>query len=112
MIYHITEQKLYERALQLGFYLHPSLKEEGFIHCCKEEQLPGVADRHFAKAKELLVLHIVERRIPKEKLKWEEAEGELYPHVYGKIPIEAVEDVSIMERDSDGHIDFGMPTAD
>jgi uncharacterized protein (DUF952 family) len=101
MIYHITESALWQRALALGFYVHPSLKEEGFIHCSKENQLGEVGDEHFADAKEVLVLHIVERRI-KDKVKYEEVDGEEYPHIYGKIPIDAIEDITIVERGDDG----------
>ncbi len=96
MIYHFADLEAWEKALDTGFYKPPSLKSEGFIHCCFKRQMEAVVRRHFPGQTELLTLHIVERRI-KELYKEEyvEAAGENYPHVYGPLPILAVEDVSM-----------------
>jgi uncharacterized protein (DUF952 family) len=39
LIYHIAFDADWDITKQNGFYEHPSLKEEGFIHCSQEHQL-------------------------------------------------------------------------
>jgi uncharacterized protein (DUF952 family) len=101
MIYHITDTALWEKALAGEFYRHPSLKEEGFIHCSSKDQLGPTADRYFAGVDEIIVLSIVERRIPGQ-VKWEMADSvtppQEFPHIYGPLPLDAIEDVSIITR--------------
>lgn len=107
MIYHIAEPDAWERALELGEYRHPSLAAEGFIHCSTREQLDATATRYYADRAELLVLAIVDRRI-KDQVKWELAPsvGDEFPHIYGAMPLEAVEDVSIVARTDAGAWDW------
>lgn len=100
MIYHITNQQSWYRALELGVYAHPSLEREGFIHASGQTQVRASADKHFKEAKELVILHLVEKKINADVV-WERsptANG-FYPHIYGKIPLEAVQDVSMIFRD-------------
>ena len=47
VIYHITTQNEWNAARENGRYEAPSLKEEGFIHCSQEAQVPGVLGRFF-----------------------------------------------------------------
>lgn len=92
LIYHITDKAKWEDALSHNVYKHPSFKTEGFIHCSTLEQLPNTLKKHFANENEVIVLSIVEKRVH-HNLKWDTIEnGEIFPHIYGNIPIEAVED--------------------
>ena len=46
IIYHLTSQDAWQAAQPSGEYEAPSLAEEGFIHCSKDEsQLLRVAER-------------------------------------------------------------------
>lgn len=102
MIYHLATEKDWEAAMSRGTYKIPSLASEGFIHCSTREQLMESARLHFAEHQRLVVLHIVEKRV-KELLKWEPSrEGALFPHIYGPIPVEAIEDLEILVRNADG----------
>jgi uncharacterized protein (DUF952 family) len=108
MIFHITTEALFEKALLTDEYRHPSLQTEGFIHCSTKGQLQGVAQRFFQQVDELFILHLVEGRLPKGVLKWEganDAEG-LFPHIYGPIDVLVIEDVSLHARDENGLFDF------
>jgi uncharacterized protein (DUF952 family) len=109
MIYHISTEDLFHAALEKNAYEHPSLKTEGFIHCSTKQQLPDTLAKHFPDAQEVFLLHIVENRI-RNLIKWEEApsrpQAGPFPHIYGKLPLEAIEDVSIQERLADGSWDF------
>ncbi len=109
MIFHLTSIELWEKALNEGYYKHPTLQTEGFIHCSTKDQLLPTALRHFKDySSDLIVLHIVESRI-KSCLKYEEASnGELYPHIYCKIPIDVFENCSTLIRNDEGNWEWFM----
>lgn len=111
MIFHITDDTLYQQALDKGSYTHPTLPELGFIHASRKNQLAGVIERFMPEVQEVMVLHLVEKRLG-NSLKWEEVpdENATFPHIYASIPLEAIEDVSIHRRDAAGKFDFsGLP---
>jgi uncharacterized protein (DUF952 family) len=105
MIYHITDSESWKRALQSGFYVHPSLKDDGIIHAVKEKQVLDVVEKDFADAEELVILHIVERRL-QGKITYVEENGIQQPRIHGRIPIEAIEDVSVVPRMDDGNFNW------
>jgi len=81
-----------------------SLKTEGFVHCCKADQLEGVIDRFFSSALKLAVLRINESKLEKAVVYEAPAEapnsGLLFPHYYGALPIESVEKEFMLSRES------------
>jgi uncharacterized protein (DUF952 family) len=91
MIYHVTTRAAWQQALQQGFYEAPSLLDEGFIHLSTETQVPGVLNRYYKDQVNLLLLHIDEHKLL-AALKYELAPSvnELFPHVYGRINLDAV----------------------
>ncbi len=101
ILYHLTDAAGWRRALELGEHAPPSLAEEGFIHCCIKTQLADVLGRHFAQAQEVIILHIVSKRV-KKILKWADLTYGYFPHLHGRLPLEAVSDLSILTRRSDG----------
>lgn len=92
---HITTADAWADAIATGAYTADSLASEGFIHCSEEPQLAGVVQKHFAGRTGLLLLHIDLTRLDAE-VRYENFEGgtELFPHVYGEIPVSAVVDVT------------------
>ena len=95
MILHITTPAAWADAIATGAYTADSLATEGFIHCSEEQQLAWVVQKHFPGRTGLLLLHIDPSRLDAE-VKYENLEGgtELFPHIYGPIPVSAVVDVS------------------
>ena len=91
MIYHVTSNTDWQKALQQGFYEHPSLAEEGFIHTSKEEQVKSVLERYYQNQQDLLLLHIDETKLT-AALKYELAPSvnEEFPHIYGALNLDAV----------------------
>jgi uncharacterized protein (DUF952 family) len=91
MIYHVTTSAAWQQAQQQGFYEAPSLATEGFIHLSTQAQVAGVLERYYQEQTGLLLLHIDESKLTAE-LKYELAPSvnELFPHVFGKINLEAV----------------------
>jgi len=104
MIYHLITHEIWEKTLNSNkpIYEPASFKTEGFIHCSFAEQIAESANLHFPEQTELVVLHIVEKRI-KNIIKTEASrQGILFPHIYGELPLDAVEELSIMVRNSEG----------
>ena len=91
MIYHVTDVKSWAKAQLDGLYSAPSLLSEGFIHSSSREQIPGVLERYYKNAKDLLLLHIDDAKLT-SPLKYEIAPSlnELFPHIYGPINIDCI----------------------
>lgn len=91
MIYHVTTSEEWEQAQSTGAYEAASLSVEGFIHCSTEKQVDGVLQRYFAGKKDLVKLFIDESKLA-APLKYELAPSvnEAFPHVFGKINLDAV----------------------
>ena len=96
-ILHITGQKEWQRALEVGVYQADTLAEQGFIHCCLDSQVEGVFSEWFAGAANLVVLEIDSDRLA-SPLKFESAAKgqDEFPHVYGQINLDAVVKVNLI----------------
>ncbi len=91
VIYHIAFADAWEEAKQKGYYEHPSLKAEGFIHCSQEQQVDGVLERYFHGATNLVKLLIdTDKLTSKYVFDWSPSTADTYPHIYGPINIDAV----------------------
>src|SRR5262249_33536570 len=90
-IYHITSAAAARDAEKSGEYTPEGFAVEGFIHCSYAQQVPGVLNRFFQGRTGLVLLEIdpsrLACRIVDENL---EGGAELFPHVYGKLPMAAV----------------------
>jgi uncharacterized protein (DUF952 family) len=96
-IYHVTTRFEWEKALPTGSYQSDSLISQGFIHCSEKDQIPGVLERYYAGQKDLVILKINPAKVG-EIISYEGLpEGELFPHIYGFLVIEAVESVYRLE---------------
>ncbi|MEH2380807.1 MAG: DUF952 domain-containing protein [Nostoc sp.] len=105
-IFHITKRQQWEQAKNLGTYRADSLDREGFIHCSKSTQILKVAKRFFDNQKELVILFIDSDKIQAE-IRYEPAEiGELFPHIYGELNIDAVYLVIDFETGEDGFFEL------
>jgi uncharacterized protein (DUF952 family) len=116
MIYHITHRNDWQTALAAGQYRPESLVTEGFIHCSTLEQVLPVA-KNFYKGQSGLVLLAIEPTLLASDLKWEPPsgrtpppgvlEGDLFPHIYGPINLNAIVKVLDLESKPDG--EFILP---
>lgn len=89
IVFHILGQAEWERAKAAGTYAPPSLEREGFIHLSTREQLERTATRFFAGRADLVVLAIdPEKAGP--PVRFEQADGESFPHLYGALNLDAV----------------------
>ena len=101
IIYHLAFRSDWEAGVAAGEYRAPSLAEEGFIHASgDEEQMLRVAARLFAGRADLLALDVDVERLT-EGSPWvrePSRSGEMYPHVYGPINLDAVVRVRSLSR--------------
>jgi uncharacterized protein (DUF952 family) len=103
MIYHITTKLVWAEALINNHYSGDTLISEGFIHCSNAEQVNGSLNKHFKGKTELILLCINENKL-KEKFVFENLAGgdNLFPHIYGKLNIDAVENAIEITSDLNG----------
>lgn len=85
-----------------------SLAEQGFIHCSFAGQVRATADRFYRGRQDVLLLTIDSSALP-SPVRVENLEGgdELYPHLYGSLPVAAVIRVAAVPCLADGCLDFG-----
>jgi uncharacterized protein (DUF952 family) len=71
----------------------PFDRESGFVHLSSREQVGDTALRVFGREPALVVV-AVDAALLGDSVRWEPASnGELFPHVYGQLPLAAVVDV-------------------
>lgn len=106
LILHITDRPTWQAAQSTGVYRHASLDTEGFIHCSMPQQLVRVANTLFPGQRGLLLLCIESDRL-RSALRYDEVDGQHFPHVYGEINLDAVQQVLDFEPNSSG--EFELP---
>ena len=109
---HLTTKHAWEDALTVGVYSlstkGQTLEEVGFIHGSFADQVEEVAGFVFAgSTEELVVLHLNMDTLASHgiEVRVEEASnGKSYPHIYGAIPCELVDRVSLAQMNSEGRL--------
>ena len=119
MIYHLTSRQAWRDAQQRGEYRAESLESEGFIHCSTETQVLPVAEMYYKGQPDMVLLKIDPALLSSE-LRWEPPsggapppgvpEGDLFPHIYGSINLDAIQRVYDLESNPDGS--YRSPTFD
>jgi len=64
-----------------------------------------VANAYYAGQPDLVLLHIDTKRLAAE-LRWEAAEGEEFPHIYGPLNLDAVDSVEAFIPDKAGQFQY------
>lgn len=108
LVYHCSLVSDWRAAQQVGTYTISSrgrtLEEEGFVHASYAEQVSGVLDRFYADLAEPLCLLAIDPDLLDVPLVAENLMGgtELFPHIYGPVPIAAVTEVTDLVRTENG----------
>jgi len=103
-ILHITTPAAWDAARGAGAYRGDTLATQGFIHCSRPEQLAGVGNRFFRGTRGLIAL-VIERERISAPVKDEGADGDLFPHIYGPLNLDAVLRTVPFEPRPDGGFD-------
>ena len=90
-IYKICESGLWREAERTGVFHGAAVDgRDGFIHFSTAAQVQETATRHFAGAADLLLIEVDADALG-DALKWEVSRGgDLFPHLYGVLPLTAV----------------------
>jgi len=91
IIYKIVPQSLWLEAKERGYFAgSPVDLADGFIHFSTLEQAAETAAKHFAGQDDLLLVAI-KAEVLGASLKYEPSRGgALFPHLYGKLDLQAV----------------------
>lgn len=103
-IYHITTRAVWLQAQSVGEYRDASLGEFGFIHFSQKEQVAGTISRFYAGRTDLILLEVDEASLGNTvKYEWTPV-GQQFPHLYGALPIAAVEQIFTLVQDAGGEV--------
>ncbi len=96
MIYHLTTPEAWAEAQQSGRYERSTrdatLAEVGFVHCSERDQVARTLGAFYADLDEVVLLGVDEAGLDVRR---EPADGQLFPHVYGPIPVASVVTVAV-----------------
>lgn len=91
-LFHLAERDEWARARAAGEYAPASLAQESFIHFSTGEQLARTAARFYAGRDDMLVVTVDEAKLA-APLRFEQVDGEAFPHLFGSLNLDAVIDV-------------------
>ena len=103
-IFHLITETDWQTAGPAGEWRPPSLADEGFVHCSKDQdQLFRVAQRLYAGRDDLLALELDTAKLTHSVITEPSRSGELYPHIYGPLELAAVQQVWRLTPDANGN---------
>lgn len=103
IIYHMLPDHTWQAQSPTQPYLADTLATEGFVHCTREpERLRWVANRFYQQIPGDFVILCLETDRVQSEIRWEAADGHLFPHIYGPINLEAVAQVLPFPRNPNG----------
>ena len=108
-LYHLALRDEWADAVRTGSYrrstLGKSLEDEGFIHCSYASQVQLIADLVYRGRTDVVLLSIDADRLGVE-VRVERAPGSAhaFPHIYGPLPVAAVDEVRAVPTEPDGRL--------
>lgn len=103
IILHITTPDAWAEAQQQGQYTADSLDSEGFIHCSTLAQVVYVANERFRGRTDLILL-VITAHLVQPPIVYEDCyeTGQLFPHIYGPLNLNAVSQILPFPPAADG----------
>lgn len=103
LIYHMAPRVEWSHAATGTHYAAASLPTEGFIHCTAEpEWLLTVANRFYRTEPGEFIIACIAVDAVDAEVRWEEADGHRFPHIYGPLNLDAVVAMRMFPRRADG----------
>ncbi len=100
-IFHIVSVEAWPAAQAAGEYRGDTLATEGFIHCSRAEQVAAVANAFYAGRAHLALLRI-DRALVTSEVRDELSDGDVFPHIYGPLNLDAIVEVMPFVLGTDG----------
>lgn len=106
-IYRLVSREDWQAAQETGAFEGSAHdRRDGFIHFSTASQVRETAAKHYARRADLLLLHVAVSAL-NAPLRWEVSRNqELFPHLYGPLPVNAVRRVDLVPLDADGRHQF------
>ncbi len=94
VLYKIMSRQEWETAQASCTYEGSDVdRRDGFIHLSAAHQVRATAQKHFSGKSDLLLVSVAQEVLG-PSLKWDVSRGgDLFPHIYGKLPLSAVSQV-------------------
>ncbi|MCF3643166.1 DUF952 domain-containing protein [Rhizobium sp. TRM95111] len=90
-IYKIVPASLWQKARETGTFVGSLVDlTDGFIHFSTATQTIETAARHFKGQKDLILVAVDEEKLGDTVIYEPSRGGDLFPHLYGTLPMEAV----------------------
>lgn len=112
MIFHLTMASDWKQSEANGEHRVSgrgmTLESQGYIHLCYPDQLSGVVSRYWGDLTDPVCLLTVDPLLLPVPVVAENTTGgtELFPHLYGPLPISAVVAVRLLVPGPDGTLDL------
>ncbi|HVC59950.1 MAG TPA: DUF952 domain-containing protein [Acetobacteraceae bacterium] len=105
IVYKVMSEAEHQQMRRDGVFCgSPADMQDGYIHLSCGSQLAATLNRHFGLVEGLMLVAVDLSRLD-DSVRWEPARGgELFPHIYGRLPVEAVLAVAPLEREADGTV--------
>lgn len=103
LIYKICAASLWDEAEAAGVFLGAGIDlADGYIHFSSRTQVADTARLHFSGQNGLVLVSVDADELG-DALKWEASRGgDLFPHLYGSLPVSAVRLVRPLPLGADG----------
>lgn len=108
-LFHLTTPECWREAIASGEYPWSTrgvrFEEVGFVHCATLGQVETVA-LYVYPGEMTLSLLVIDPSLVGAEVRYENLEGgeELFPHVYGRLPVESVVRVMTLNANTAGRI--------
>jgi uncharacterized protein (DUF952 family) len=110
MIYRISGMDDWQRASSTGWFESADLAAEGFIHASEKSQILSTAHKHYRGQHGLVLLEIDDLALGALVVREDLAgSGMAFPHVYGPIPLAAIERHFAFDPGADGAFSLPAP---
>lgn len=110
-IFHIALSSEWKQALEEGEYCTGSLEHDGFIHFSTGKQLLRTANKYYTGRRDMVLL-VIDPAMLASELRYEPIEdGQMFPHLYGKLNLDAVLEVLPFTPQEDGTFIWPKPLA-
>jgi glutathione S-transferase len=109
-IFHLATAQAWAEAFTTGEYrestLNATLEQVGYIHASYAHQVRSVADAFYRDRSDVVLLVIDPQRVGAEIRVEDGGQGELFPHIYGALPVAAVVAAPSVGQLPDGLLDL------
>ncbi|MBL8827589.1 MAG: DUF952 domain-containing protein [Planctomycetaceae bacterium] len=101
-----TEREL-RAASERGFLVRHDLKDNGFIHASPAGQLTRVANKYYRDVKDLRCAVVAKNKVLAQ-IKYEPATAGVYPHIFGPLNMDAIEQIVDIVPGANGLYDIDI----